>query len=388
MWCAVQSWLGRAAAHSADLAGALAHYTAVCDAIGDRGPSQALADCLADRSETLVNLGRIAEAAKDGRRALALAREVGYPAGEALALTDLSIAAKNAGDLGGAVRLARQAEQITADIPGQIARSCSRFLAGVLITAGELAAAERPCASALARSRDAGDLRNLAALLARMPMLDLRAGRTGDAAAHLREALQITERTGRRFELYNMLDGCGNLCAATGRWAEAVTVWAACAALSRQEGPTDAPAFARRRDEALREAWQVLGPDRARAAEDRGAAMSLATAAEYALMLTAPGPRGRGAGPGAAQYPGTGAGHPGRPGPHQRPDRRPVVHQRPHRRLAPGPDPGQDRLPPPRRPDPPGPDRGPGLGQPGGPGLARPAACLPRAPGRCALWVI
>ena len=40
----------------------------------------------------------------------------------------------------------------------------------------------------------------------------------------------------------------------------------------------------------MRQARQALGPDRARAAEDRGAAMSLATAAEYALMLTDPGP--------------------------------------------------------------------------------------------------
>lgn len=42
--------------------------------------------------------------------------------------------------------------------------------------------------------------------------------------------------------------------------------------------------------------WPVLfcsalfgGPDRARAAEQRGAAMSMAAAAEYALTLTAPG---------------------------------------------------------------------------------------------------
>ena len=40
----------------------------------------------------------------------------------------------------------------------------------------------------------------------------------------------------------------------------------------------------------MRRARQVLGPGRARAAEDRGAAMSLDTAAEYALMLTDPGP--------------------------------------------------------------------------------------------------
>ena len=50
------------------------------------------------------------------------------------------------------------------------------------------------------------------------------------------------------------------------------------------------PWFELRREEQLRQARQALGPGRARAAEDRGAAMSLATAAEYALMLTDPGP--------------------------------------------------------------------------------------------------
>jgi len=39
-----------------------------------------------------------------------------------------------------------------------------------------------------------------------------------------------------------------------------------------------------------RQARQALGPARAREAEDRGAAMSLAAVAEYALMLTDPGP--------------------------------------------------------------------------------------------------
>ena len=45
------------------------------------------------------------------------------------------------------------------------------------------------------------------------------------------------------------------------------------------------------RQEPLREARQALGPDRAQEAEERGAAMSLATAAEYVLMLTAGGPQ-------------------------------------------------------------------------------------------------
>ena len=86
------------------------------------------------------------------------------------------------------------------------------------------------------------------------------------------------------------LSQCGDLCAATGRAAEALTLWAACAAVDRHQGPTYPPWFVPRREEQLRQARQALGPGRARAAEDRGAAMSLATAAEYALMLTDPGP--------------------------------------------------------------------------------------------------
>ena len=359
---------------SADTAAALGHFTAVRDALGDRPPSRALADCLAGRSVTLLNLGRIPEAADEGRRSLALARGLGYPAGEALALTGLSVAAYDADDLGSAVQLARQAEQIPADIPGWIARWCSYILTMVLTDAGGLAAAERICAAGLARSRDAGDLWTQAKLLIRMAILDVQAGRADDAAAHLREGLQVAGRTGGGFELFNGLDCCGYLCAQTGRCAEAVTVWAALAALLRHEGFTEPPAEARRRHEPLREARQALGPARTRAAEERGAAMSLATAAEYALMLTAPGPQPPAAAPGAgtAQRPGTGAGHPGCPGPHQRPDRRPAVHQRPHGQLPPGPDPGQDRLPPPRRPDPPGPDRGPGLARRACPGLPTP----------------
>jgi DNA-binding CsgD family transcriptional regulator len=40
----------------------------------------------------------------------------------------------------------------------------------------------------------------------------------------------------------------------------------------------------------VREAGAALGGDRARAASERGAAMSLTTAAEYALMVTAGAP--------------------------------------------------------------------------------------------------
>jgi hypothetical protein len=70
------------------------------------------------------------------------------------------------------------------------------LLAGVLAVAGDLAAAEQACAATLAQARDAGDMVFLGDLLRIMADLDLRAGRTGDAAAHLREAAHLSLQTG------------------------------------------------------------------------------------------------------------------------------------------------------------------------------------------------
>ena len=255
---------------------------------------------------TLRLMGREAEAAGEARRALALAREIGDPVGEVQALTDLSFAADFAGDHDEAVRLIRQAGQITAGIPGVLARYCSDVLTRMLAGAGDLAEAERAGAAGLARARDAGDLWNQAALLTRIMELDLRVGRTGDAAAHLREGLRVAVRTGTWFDLRTGLAQCAILCAATGRAAEALTLRAACAAADQHQGPILPPWFLARWEERLRQARQALGPGRAREAEDRGAAMSLATAAEYALMLTDPGPPRSAPAP-AASAPGSGS---------------------------------------------------------------------------------
>ena len=290
-WCTAQNWLGMAASGQADMAGALGHYTVICDAIGDRGASPVLINALTGRSWNLTNMGRTAEAAEVARSALTLAREAGYPRGEALSLTSLSRTALAADDLGSAVRLARQAGQITAGIPGWVARLCSSSLTEVLLAAGDAGAAEGMCAAGLAASRDTGSEENLAALLNLMVVLDLRAGRTGDATAHLREALQVELRTGDWTDLLNGLDFYGLLCAATGRCTEAVTLWAAHAALSRHGGLSEWPADTRLREQPLSEARRALGPALTRTAEDRGTAMSMATAAEYALLLTDPGPQ-------------------------------------------------------------------------------------------------
>ena len=299
-WCAAQFWLGRVAGFSGDPAASLGHFTALRDAAAERGPSRVLADGLALRASVLSALGRYAEAAGEARSALAVARELRYPAAEAVALANLSAAALGTGDQDRAVRLARQAAQITDGVPGWRARWVSYNLAAVLIEAGDLAAAAPVCAATLARARDAGDLVIQAALLALVVTLDLEAGRLQDVAAHLRESLQLATRTGHWTETGNALDGCGLLCAATGRPAEAVTVWAARDAFLQHQEIPDGPLELRRRQGPLPQAREALGPDRSRAAEERGAAMTMATAAEFALLLTDPGPpRPAGQGPGA-----------------------------------------------------------------------------------------
>ena len=294
-WCTGHAWLGQAALDSADPAGALHHFTAARDAIGDRGPLPLLTRCLTGRAATLLGMGRIAEAANDARRSLALARDGDRPIAEALALAVLSLVACVGGDRTGAVQLARQAEAVAAGQHGPSARVCDHILVTVLITVGDVAAAERTCAAGLASARDAGDLWSLGNLLEKMVVLDLGSERYTDAAVHLREALQTALRTGGRRKVIEDLDCCGYLCALTGRRAEAVTIWAAVVALGRDgfSAPShpELPEGWFQRLEPLREARQALGPAQTQVAEERGKAMSMATAAEYVLMLTAAGPQ-------------------------------------------------------------------------------------------------
>ena len=163
-------------------------------------------------------------------------------------------------------------------------------MTGILTEAGDLAAAEQACAAALASCRDVGDLTNLCGVLWHRTILDLRTGRIDDAPAHLRELFQIATQTGLRPLLPAGLDCCGHLCAATGRPAEALTVWAAMSALA-SPWPMHGGLNPDRREELRRQARELIGPARARAAEERGAAMSLATATEYAVLLASePGP--------------------------------------------------------------------------------------------------
>ena len=297
-WCGARMLLGQAAMSRADPMAALQHYTEVLAVVEDPGRPESWpgsgpvlrALCLDGRSSALLQAGRVAEAADDARRALAVAREIGSQGLEAVGLACLAMASWQAGDRDGALRLVRQAQAIPDEFAGGLDRGLSAFVTMALIEAGDLAGAEQVCAAGLASCRELGDLANLSGQLWNRTILDLRTGRVDRAAAHLREQLQIAAQTGLRPVLLTGLDSCGHLCAATGRPGEAVTAWAAMSALSEPWPLRPWPRNMAAREKLLRKARQLLGPAGTRAAEKRGTAMSLAAAAEYALMLAAAQP--------------------------------------------------------------------------------------------------
>ena len=71
-----------------------------------------------------------------------------------------------------------------------------------------------------------------------------------------------------------------------GRPAQAITLWSALAVQNEATGVADTLQAKHRRELPLREADRALGESQAKAARARGAAMTLAAAAEFAVMMT------------------------------------------------------------------------------------------------------
>jgi predicted ATPase/DNA-binding CsgD family transcriptional regulator len=287
LWFVARFWLGRLTTVMGDYPAALVDITAACDALGDGPPSREHVDALAGRSVVLRNLGRLPEAADDGRRALHLARQVSYPAGEAMALSHLSLAANYAGDLETALETASQAYRIDhSAIPDKTARLCRMAYANALIQTGQTASAQQVCAEGLAQAQAAGDVGDQANFLYLTVYTARRAGQIADAGAHLRQSITLATQSGDRLRMIDNLDDGGYVCAATGRWADAVTLWAAYATHNAAIGVPDLPQEAHLRQQSLHQAAQTLGPERTCEAQERGAAMTLETAAEFAAIAT------------------------------------------------------------------------------------------------------
>jgi DNA-binding CsgD family transcriptional regulator len=290
-WNAVHYWLGRAAYLTGDFGGSVGYFTAICDAAADQEPPSVLVDALAARSFVLLGTNRVADGIEDARQALALARKIGHPAGEALALFDLSAGASYTGNVTDSVAWAQQAQGIgPAGIPGWIGRLINNSLMNALLDSGDVSSAWQHGVVGLVQARDAGDVVSLAFFLVRMASMAQLVGCIPEGWVYLRESIEIATRVGHPGAVFNCLDCGGELCAATQRWAEAVTVWAAIDVRIQDGDVTDDPQLKDRRQALVRKARRALGPARTRAAEQRGAAMTLPIAAEFLAMVAAAEP--------------------------------------------------------------------------------------------------
>ena len=284
-WCLAQFWLGDIGPPAASLV----HETAALEVLAAQRPTPLLAEVLAGRSRTLMFFGRIPEAVSDARQALDVARQIGYPAGEVLALATLSRAARYRGDTAAALDWARQARHLLT--PGELGWT-TRFTGPsaffeVLAESGDFTAARRGVTDILAWARETGNLVTQAVTLRLMADVELRAGDFPGSGRYLREAIEITARVNPN-RLIFCLDLSAHLCAARGQWAEAVTIWTAFQAGLEAEGSADLPLNAGRRQDLLHRAARVLGPGHTRDARERGAAMSMQAATEFALLLADP----------------------------------------------------------------------------------------------------
>jgi predicted ATPase/DNA-binding CsgD family transcriptional regulator len=286
-WAKAQLWLGHVLSSTTDLVGAVDAYEAVVEAHDGRGPSHELVVALVGRCVVRLNLGDNPATVQDARRALALARELGDSAAELQALAGLSLTAYYAGDRAKVLDWAAQAQELLrSDTPVDEGRWCRYILATVLTETGELDSARRVCAAGLTLSRQADDLVNLASLLAYMAILERLAGNIAEAKAHLYEAATIALRAGDHVNLTNLIEECGFLCAETGRWADAATLWAAHAADRKRRGlPSEQVDGDRGRPHYMRRIEQALEPGQLHEAEERGATMTVSAAAEFTLMV-------------------------------------------------------------------------------------------------------
>jgi DNA-binding CsgD family transcriptional regulator len=288
-WCTAENWLGYLSSFT-NVPTSLCHVNALIDTLmgsGLRGPM--LARALAGRATCLANLDRGVEAAEEARRALDLAAELGDPFGQAAALIMLGYLTWTARDLASTVAWFRRAQDVDLGaVPGWLARTCNKYLAGALGDAGELAEARHYCARSLELARQAGSIYDESSSLRTMAMIDVEDGNMASASTLLREAIGLYSRCGAGQLLLQILQSCVDVCVRTERWRETLTLISASDVVSQDTTQNVVPL----RHDPVLTARAALGVAEAQAAEQRGAAMTPDAAAAYALEVLAGVPIG------------------------------------------------------------------------------------------------
>jgi len=118
------------------------------------------------------------------------------------------------------------------------------------VSNGKLDGVPELCEQLLAAARIAGDLAEQADTLFLMAVAARMGGQFAAAAARLRESAELAVSSGYPLRMIDIIDQAGYLCAATGRPAEAITLWSARTAQCQAAGLVEPHHLSRRRDEA------------------------------------------------------------------------------------------------------------------------------------------
>ncbi len=299
----VAVWLARLAHDTGDFDSVIGHCSRAAELLAGREPSPVLIDSLNGRAMALVNFDRRQESSEQALQAIELARRIGYPSGEARGCAVLAYLGLTDGDFAAALSWAEAASAVdTARVQGQTLRWAAAALADASAVTGDLVRAEELFVSTLDRCHKAGDRSSAAVQLEGLARVEMRTGRTKLAGEHLEEAIRISTEIGDRLRLADCLSDVA-VWAMPDRPVEAAVLWGASRAILAQLGIpglalTDIAeqadpgcaydsAFLTAPMLAVRTA---LGVERARAAGERGARLSVDAAAEYGLRILRDGP--------------------------------------------------------------------------------------------------
>lgn len=247
------------------------------------------ARALYDHGYVVFWAGRYDLAEQRFRDALALARQLGQPSLQALALAGLGRVAINS-DANEAVRLLREALSVTSRLDdADEGRSSAMHVLGVALQlAGDLAAAREVMSARLEMGRSRGDDFVVWVESSNLSMVERQLGNLDRAEQLSRQALALCARRSDEMAIAWLLNGLAAVTAAKARvtaegWVRAATLNGLAAGLLERAGgewPADERAQYEETLAALRSALPAEAMDRAR---KRGATMTAEAGVSYAL---------------------------------------------------------------------------------------------------------
>jgi predicted ATPase/DNA-binding CsgD family transcriptional regulator len=279
--------MGRLALLPGDYPSASAHFGRAVELAGLHGLDGQLAEALNGLSGVLVNIGQPAEAVSRARHALAVARHADHPSAEARACLCLAMTALYQGDWPALLDWAQQAVRVDGSrISGDVLRRRVNILGYGLLYTGDLEGAEALHTRAVEDSRRDGDRGLEGAHLLALAHIQIRKRQWADAAANLDAAMLVWFELGGKLELADCLENATVWAAASRPEASAI-LYGATRALYQTigfaiESNASSVAFLA---EPLQAMGRDLGQDTARRAQQRGAAMPLQEAVEFARQL-------------------------------------------------------------------------------------------------------